>query len=69
MGVLVPRHPIKVDLAPPPPPPPGQFFMGAKLLIGTPWMGNVDVLKKKIGLGYVKLHGFYGNPAVSCYLS
>ena len=33
-------------LAPPPPPPPGQFFMGAKLFIGTPWMGNEGVLKK-----------------------
>ena len=39
--------------------PPGQFFMGAKLFIGTPWMGNEGVLKK-IGLGYVKVHGFYG---------
>ena len=29
-----------------PPPPPGQFFMGAKLFIGTPWMGNKGVLKK-----------------------
>ena len=28
------------------PPPPGQFFMGAKLFIGTPWMGNEGVLKK-----------------------
>ena len=28
--------------------PPGQFFMGAKLFIGTPWMGNEGVLKKKI---------------------
>ena len=27
-------------------PPPGQFFMGAKLFIGTPWMGNEGVLKK-----------------------
>ena len=27
-------------------PPPGQFFMGAKLFIGTPWMGNQGVLKK-----------------------
>ena len=41
--------------------PPGQFFMGAKLFIGTPWMGN-ECVPKKIGLGYVKLHGFYGNP-------
>ena len=41
--------------------PPGQFFMGAKLFIGTPWMGNESFLKK-IGLSYVKLHGFYGNP-------
>ena len=32
--------------------PPGQFFMGAKLFIGTPWMGNEGVLKK-FGLGYV----------------
>ena len=29
-----------------PPPPPGQFFMGAKLFIGTPCMGNEGVLKK-----------------------
>ena len=29
-------------------PPPGQFFMGAKLFIGTPWMGNEGVLKKKL---------------------
>ena len=43
-------------------PPPGQFFMGAKLFIGTPWMGNDGVLKKKFGLGYVILYGFYGNP-------
>ena len=27
-------------------PPPGQFFMGVKLFIGTPWMGNEGVLKK-----------------------
>ena len=27
-------------------PPPGQFFMGAKLFIGTPWVGNEAVLKK-----------------------
>ena len=26
--------------------PPGQFFMGAKLFIGTPWVGNEGVLKK-----------------------
>ena len=26
--------------------PPGQFFMGAKLFIGTPWIGNEGVLKK-----------------------
>ena len=26
--------------------PPGQFFMGAKLFIRTPWMGNEGVLKK-----------------------
>ena len=26
--------------------PPGQFFMGAKLFIGTIWMGNEGVLKK-----------------------
>ena len=25
--------------------PPGQFFMGTKLFIGTPWMGNEGVLK------------------------
>ena len=25
---------------------PGQFFMDAKLFIGTPWMGNEGVLKK-----------------------
>ena len=41
--------------------PPGQFFMGAKLFIGTPWMGNEGVLNK-FGLGYVILHGFYANP-------
>ena len=28
------------------PPPPGQFFMGAKLFIWTPWMENEGVLKK-----------------------
>ena len=27
-------------------PPPGQFFIGAKLFIGTPWMGNEGVLKR-----------------------
>ena len=26
--------------------PPGQFFMGAKFFIGTPWMGNEGFLKK-----------------------
>ena len=26
--------------------PPGQFFMGAKLFNGTPWMRNEGVLKK-----------------------
>ena len=41
--------------------PPGLFFRGAKLFIGTPWMRNEDVLEKN-GLGFVKLHGFYGNP-------
>ena len=25
---------------------PGQFFLGAKLFIGTPWMGNEGVLNK-----------------------
>ena len=30
------------------PPAPGQFFMGAKLFIGTPWMGNEGVLKKNL---------------------
>ena len=29
-------------------PPPGQFFMGAKLFIGTPWMRNEGVLKKNL---------------------
>ena len=29
-------------------PPPGQFFMGTKLFIGTPWMGNEGVLKKNL---------------------
>ena len=42
--------------------PTGQFFMGAKLFIGTPWMGNEGVLKKVFGLGYVNSHGFYANP-------
>ena len=28
--------------------PPGQFFMGAKLFIGTPWMENEGVLKKNL---------------------
>ena len=41
--------------------PPRTIFQGAKLFIGTPWMGNEGVLKK-FGLGYVKLHGFYANP-------
>ena len=31
-----------------PPPPPGQFFMGAKLFIGTHWMRNEVVLKKLV---------------------
>ena len=31
-----------------PPPPPGQFFIGAILFIGTPWMGNEGVLKKNL---------------------
>ena len=35
--------------------------MGAKLFIGTPWMGNEGVLKKN-GFGYVKSQSFYGNP-------
>ena len=39
---------------------PGQFFMGAKLFIGTPCMRN-EVVLKKIGMGYVKMHGFHGN--------
>ena len=41
--------------------PPAQFFMGAKLFIGTHWMRNEGVLKH-IGIGYVKMHGFHGNP-------
>ena len=40
---------------------PGQFFMGAKLFIGTPSMRNKDVLKK-IGMGYMKMRCFHGNP-------
>ena len=28
--------------------PPRTFFMGAKLFIGTPWMGNEGVLKKLV---------------------
>ena len=28
------------------PPPPGQFFMGAKVFIGTLWMENEGVIKK-----------------------
>ena len=55
--------------------------MGAKVVIGTPWMQNEGVLKK-FGLRYVKMHNFHGNPAdfrmgvslqkylyLSCYLS
>ena len=38
---VIPRHPISVTLHPP-----GQFFMGAKLFIGTPGMRNKGVLKK-----------------------
>ena len=34
--------------------------MGVKLFIGTPRMRNEGVLK--IGMGYVKMHGFHGNP-------
>ena len=41
-------------------PTPGHFFMGAKLLIGTPWMRNEGALKK-FGMNYLKMHGFYGN--------
>ena len=41
--------------------PPGQFFMGAKLFIRTPWCKS-KVSLKKFGLGYVKMHGFHGNP-------
>ena len=41
---LIPKYPgIQFRL---PCTPPGQFFMGAKLFIGTPWMGNKGVLKK-----------------------
>ena len=39
---------------------PGQFFMGVKLFIGTPLIRNKVILK--IGMGYVKMHGFHGNP-------
>ena len=39
---------------------PGQFFMGAKMFIGTPLLQN-EVLKNT-GMGYVKMHGFHGNP-------
>ena len=36
--------------------------MGAKLFIGTPEMRHEGVLKKKNGMGYVKMHGFHGSP-------
>ena len=38
--------------------PQGQFFMSAKLFIGTPWMQN-EVFLKKVGMSYVKMNGFY----------
>ena len=38
---VIPWHPIEVTLNPH-----GQFFMGAKLFIGTPEMRNEGVLKK-----------------------
>ena len=41
--------------------PPGQFFIGAKLFIETPCMRK-EVVLKNFGIGYVKMHGFHGNP-------
>ena len=41
---------------PPPPPPPRQFFMGAIVF------QKKVCPPKNIGLGYVKIHGFHGNP-------
>ena len=40
---------------------PGQFFMGAKLFIGTPWMGNEGVLKKN-WFGLCKIAWFLWQP-------
>ena len=44
--------------------PPGNFFMGAKLLIGTLWMRKRGCPQKilVLSMGYVKMHAFYGNP-------
>ena len=47
--------------SPPPPPPPGQFLMGAKLVIGTPWMGNEGVLKK-LWFGLCEIARFLWQP-------
>ena len=81
--IILPRHPIQVILHPrPPPPPQGQFFMGAKLFIGTPWMRNEGVLKK-IWFGLCVIAWFLWQPIanlrkgvclqnysyLSCYLS
>ena len=40
--------------------PPGQFFVGAKLFPGIPWMRK-NVPQKQTHFRYVKMHGYHGN--------
>ena len=43
---------------------PGLFYIGAKLFIGTPLYAKRSC-PTKIGMGYVNMHGFHGNPYYS----
>ena len=45
-----------------PPPPPRTIFHGCQIVHWDPLDGKRRCPKKKIGLGYAKLHGFYANP-------
>ena len=43
-------------------PPPRTIFHGCQIVHLDPLDGKRRCPQKKFGLGYVKLHGFYGNP-------
>ena len=46
----------------PPPPPPRTIFHGCHSVHWDPPDAKKICPQKNIGLGYVKMHGFHGNP-------